>query len=255
MTNMLRKKKIDKKYIITIIFIAIILIVATYLLIGFNYSLFQQNFGNLLGLNTLFSILVVTAVDSLILESYIISKKFSKKINMWFLLTILLMISSFTIGVGFISDSLGKPSIDLVLRESNINGKVVGNITCIDSSGNLLVNNIVTCNFLPKLHNFTANITFSFINGTAYAETTKDIITFIAPSNVKRIGFNIIGFDENNSLRKIEVSNDATFYTEEENTSRNEKRLIYFLGLLGIVAITAPSMMVNLRKLYENRKD
>jgi hypothetical protein len=250
MAKIIKNKKFNSKYKVAIILVAAILIIAFYFLIEFNYSLFQQNFGNFLGLNTLLSIIVSIAFDSLIFESYLFFKVFSKKINMWFLLTILLMVSSFTIGIGFISDSLGKPSIDLVLRDSDMNGKVVGNITCIDSSGNLLVNNIVTCNFLPKLHNFTANTTFSFINDTSSAETTKDIITFIAPSNVKRIGFDIVGFDGNNSLRKIGVSNDATFYTEEENASRNEKRIIYFLGLLGIVAITVPSMMVNLRRLY-----
>lgn len=248
-----------KKWIryLFIIGITIYLVLSIFALVTFNYAISTESFGNFLTSNVLISILVSTVVDVAILESYVILKgvtKPKKTMNIWFLITVLLMILSFTVGLGFIADYLGKSSLDLVLYEGDLRSRV-GNITCIDSSGTLIVDNAVTCNFLPKLHNFTANTTFNFINGTSFTETTNNTITFNALSDVKRIGFLIVGFDENNSFRKFEVSNDFTFYTKDDIVSRNEKRLIYFLGLLGIVAFSIPSMMVNLRKLYENRKD
>jgi len=253
LVSLIRKRRND---IIVFAFVAVLLCLSVFALVGFNYFLFEESFGDILTPFVKLSIILAFIVDFAIFESYIFLKeKIKNRINIWILLTVLIMITSFTIGVGFISDILGKTTINLVLRDSNINGAVVGNITCLDDSKNLLVGRIANCSFYPLLHNFSVNVTLSIINGSSFTETTRDSVYFTPLSDVKRIAFSIAGLDENNSSRKLEVSNDITFYTQDETSQRDEKRIIYFLALLGVIAISIPNMMVNFRRLYENRKD
>jgi len=167
-------------------------------------------------------------------------------------MTIILMIAIFTIGFAFISDTLGKPNLSSVLRDTDKNGEVVGEIDCIDDSKVFLANHYVSCTFTPELHNFNASVSFTYTNDTSDTKyyNTTEIISFISSYKTKRVGFNINGFDGNNTFRRLEVSRDFTFFTEEENIQRNDKFLAYLLGLLAIVAFSIPSMMVNFKNLY-----
>lgn len=214
------------------------------------YEPFKYNFGNVFSLDLILYIDLSAFVSLIFLAGLLFLKIYIKKLNYWFIATIFLIVLFSSIGSSFIFNFFGASNLFLVLRDSYENGKIVGSITCKSDYGHLLVNNKVTCDFTPKLYNFTANVSFNLNNGSSFVETQYNTISFIAPYDTKRIGFNLVGFDEKNNSRKLEVSNDFKFYTEEETIQRNDKLIAYLLGLIGIVAFSIPNMMTNFKELY-----
>ncbi len=238
--------------------ILILLVISSWLLFEFNYSTIKENFTTLtpmVGLSIIVVFLFGTIFTLFVRPiQKVIQKLIGINVRLWLLITIILMISTYTIGFAFISDTLGKPNLSLVLRDTDKNGEVVGEIECNDDSGVFLANHYVSCTLKkPELHNFNASVSFTYTNDTAEIRhyNTNESITFISPYETKRVGFNINGFDGNNTFRRLEVSRDFTFFTKEENIQRNDKLLAYLLGLLAIVAFSIPSMMVSFKNLYE----
>jgi|GEM_PF-1980748 len=177
--------------------------------------------------------------------------------NIWTIRTYYAMFCILILGIVFITIMFGKPQFELVLREA-VNGSIAGNITCTDNSGYLLIGNEITCTTEPKLSNPLVFISFDFLDGARPQPHGQSNLTFIAPSNLQRIGFNIRGVDEYNQNRSFVTSSDVTgslkFLSEEEAKERKDKFIGFFLALLGIILFTVPAAMVNLRELAKEEK-
>lgn len=171
--------------------------------------------------------------------------------NKWTIHTVYFMFCIFVLGTVFITVMFGKPQLELVLREA-VNGTVAGNIACIDNSGYLIVGNEISCTTEPRLSNLLVFISFDFLNGTHTITHGQSNLTLTASSNLRRIGFNIRGVDDNNQNRSFVTSNDFNFLSEDEAKERKDNFITFFLALLGIILFTVPAAMVNLKQLAES---
>ncbi|MCK5040189.1 MAG: hypothetical protein KAR87_04435, partial [Candidatus Aenigmarchaeota archaeon] len=94
-----------------------------------------------------------------------------------------------------------------------------------------------------------------FIGENTTYKTIHNKLSFFPPKeqNVQRILFKFEGYDEHNHLRKLGVLKPFTFMTEEDKTKKIKDFVAYFLGLIAIVLFSIPNMMINLKKLYDEK--
>ncbi len=222
-----------------------------YIFTSWNYFLLQDLFGDFFRPGAIFPVSMSISFASAWTLFFLFSgiEYLKRKVNKWFLLAICLMIFALGTGFGFLYDFLGRSSLSSVLRDRN--NKIVGTLKCVDNTGMFLAGSLVTCVPEPNLCNFTANITFTFLNGSSFTETHENEISFIAPYRVRRIYFSLSGYDENGTLREMSVGRDFSFLSEEENRERKDKLIAYLIGLFGVVLISIPNMMLNLKRLWE----
>lgn len=169
--------------------------------------------------------------------------------------TICLMILFFVSGSIWIEHNYGEKSeLKLALFDSNDRSKVIGNITCADSSGSLVVGNFAFCEVQPRGEILEGNVIYSFKNGSAGGEDFSDL-NFIIPKNAFYIKFLINISLEQNISRNLEVGYRYQFYTEEEQKSREERYVYYYLILLGVILFSVPSMMNNFYFMSEKPKN
>ena len=238
---------------ITIILFLVLNFLALYFLyplIILPWDIFERNLGRLnlleILLNVNFVVVMTIIVYYLISGIYTI---FKKKPNWWFWGTILLMLFLFYSGTMIIDSEVGVKDIKLKLR--NMNGTIYAD-EGIKCSRNFLVGDSVSCAVLPLLKNITANITFTFENGTS---ETINKLTFIAPSNLKNICFEVEGIEINNNKRHLSICNPHHFFTEKDYIEIRKTFLSYVIGLFGIIFVTVPYTVLNFKKLLGRDKE
>ncbi len=216
-------------------------------------EIFQRNFGEY---NTGIFILVLLGffsffffVGLIIWSAGLIDKK---PLNWWFVSTILIILYVFLTGIFFIDYAIGTKDIELVLRDTQDNYRIVGNISCSGSSGVITAGQRVICDFEPKLINYSAFVTFKLANGSLVLENINNL-TFIAPEKIKDVAFSIQGVDAGGREWELSVSNAHNFPTLEEYEQNRGRILRYILALLAIVLFSIPSAMVNFKSLYRNK--
>jgi len=170
-----------------------------------------------------------------------------KKINWWFWGTVLLMLFFFYFGIFVLDDQIGLQPIKLVLR--NIDGSIY-DVKGIECNNNFVIGENVSCKVLPKLKNVTTKITFFFENGTK--EGINDL-NFVAPDNLKSICFNVDGIDASNIKRELSVCTNYRFLSKEEYIERRKMFLSYLVGLFGVIFVTIPTAIVNIKKLWKRK--
>ena len=106
--------------------------------------------------------------------------------------------------------------------------------------------NEIFCEVNPELNVISAQVSFRLSDGTTINYNFSDP-KFIAPENSNYIRFEIKGRGQLNKTLNLEVGNPIKFYTEEEYSKREEKFIIYFIGLLAAVLFSVPHMMRNLK--------
>ena len=170
---------------------------------------------------------------------------------MWGQVTICLMIVLFFVGNGFIKSEFGRPELRLDLHDKENPSAIWGYITCSDDSKNLLTNSLVICSLNSSLNNISSAIHFDYQNGSQSDSTHFSNISFIAPPQVKRISFDIIGTNENGIAVRLVTGGYITFFNETELRTRSDTSLVYELGFLGVIFFSVPAMMLNLRELFK----
>ena len=168
----------------------------------------------------------------------------------WIFYTILIMIYLLCIGACFINNEFNPQKLDLVLRDSNNINHVVGNISCSDTSGNMRVGRWVSCKIYPLINITRADAVFVLNNGTMPPFVSLDPnLGFYAPENLEKIRFYIYGVNLEGEEVSMQVSNKYHFFTDEEIKDNKNKKLSYFILLLGAVLFSVPSMMNNLKQI------
>ncbi|MCK5021380.1 MAG: hypothetical protein KAS32_30490 [Candidatus Peribacteraceae bacterium] len=178
----------------------------------------------------------------------IYEKIFDKKCKSWAKSTLYLMFLFLVVGLCLISYNFGETQLSLFLRDSDNIGQVVGNITCEDDAGKMIVDHEINCEFYPNISIISANVTFTLKNGSTviYDFSNRN---FIAPDNCKYVYFRMVGIDENNETLRLEIGYPMSFYTEKENEERNEKYIAFIILLFGAVLFSVPSMVNNFKNL------
>ena len=178
-----------------------------------------------------------------------------KKQHNWFLFTILIMLFILFSGLIFINELYGyKPtSAYLNINEFGF-GKYDGNgsIDCFPSNERVFVGSELYCNIKPHLEEIdSANITFKQLIGNNWKIKLNKNLSFIAPSNISYIYFEIYGL--NKKLHNVSLSSgfSHTFYTIEEDKERSEKFLAFLFGLIALVFLSIPPMIKNFQTFFE----
>lgn len=174
---------------------------------------------------------------------------------MWF--TVLVMVFLFIGGIGLIDSFTGsQPLIFKLNIEGNTSNRYAGNgtIECKSATGQTYAGSKLSCTITPPLQiessavNLTTN-TGEIIDGNMSG------LSFIAPSNIISVFFDIRGRNESNASIHITTSSEYTFYTPEEAKERNKEFITYLLALLGAIFISIPTMMVNFKELTKKKED
>ncbi|MBN2095747.1 MAG: hypothetical protein JW727_06890 [Candidatus Aenigmarchaeota archaeon] len=232
------------------------------LILIYPYNAISYYFGKSLT-NLILYILVLLIALFLLLRTnledffrYLSKKRILRNIpNHWFIDTVLVMFIFFCIGLLFITSVLGGYELNLVLRNENQPNLIEGNINCTASGNIIFVGEKVYCKYSPTLYNTTSKVKFSYLNKSFETEIFSDQIAFIAPANVTSIEFRIEGYDSEGKFRKLIVSNSYNFLKPEEFEQSREKFIQYLIALLGVIFISVPSAMVNLKNLYYNENN
>jgi uncharacterized membrane protein YhaH (DUF805 family) len=170
-----------------------------------------------------------------------------KRINWWFWGTVLLMLFFFYFGIFILDHQIGLQPIKLVLR--NPDGSIY-DIKGIECSDNFVIGENVSCKVLPKLKIESTKITFLFENGT---KEEINNLNFVAPDDLKSICFNINGIDMNNITRELSVCTTYRFLSKEEYAEKKKTFLNYLVVLFGIIFVTVPTTMLNIKRLWEEK--
>jgi hypothetical protein len=170
--------------------------------------------------------------------------------NFWLESTILLILLTSIIGVSFL---YGFTSHDLssYLRDAR-NNTFAGQISCNDTSGHFLTNNLVSCFVTsPYLMNFTANMTFTFSNKTFVTISENSTIVFNSSPDITRIDFTIVGFDNTNNRIDLSTGRNFEFYTINQYNDIKKQTITYLIIIASVILITIPSIMANFKALYK----
>ena len=181
--------------------------------------------------------------------NYFIKRKKSKKPNRWIRSTLFIIIITIILGSIIIIHYFGETKIDLALRNSD-NMERIGNITCEDASGKIIVDHEIICKIYPNLKDKSGTVFFKMDDGTDSQQDFSEL-RFIAPYSVNYVLFKINGTDENDNYLRLEIGHPIKFYTEEESEKRKEQYLAYIIGLIAAVLFSVPTMMVRFKKLIE----
>lgn len=194
-----------------------------------------------------FSIIIGwVAINWLLLVFNVMDNKKLRR-YLWINITLLFMVLALAIGLFVVSSTLGPPKLDLVLRNADNIGQVLGNISCKDASGKLLLDNMVMCKIYPELNNLSAIVSFRIDNGS---EINYDFsnLSFMPPPSTNYISFGMHGIDQYNKTLKLVVGYPFTFYTKEEANKRSGEYITYIVFIFGVL-FAIPAMMNSFKNL------
>lgn len=185
--------------------------------------------------------------------SHIHSIIYNRPYNLWPRITLMLIALFSVMGLLFL---LGIMSHDLSSSlRNNLTGVRDSEMDCTDSSRHFLVNSNVTCTIKqPILSNFTATITFFFKNDSSFVYTRNNSISFVSPYDIKRVGFEITGFDTSGKQISLSTARNFEFYTKDEYEQKNAQFVSYVVVMIAIVLYYIPGMVVNFKKILEREQ-
>ena len=251
-TNRISKLKLLLREHIQYIAALILILIAILILSKFKFLILEpfdiltKNLGELEVLELLvWGLLVFIVIYIICIIIYTSYKIFKRKPNWWVWGTILGIICLFYIGFVFIDYEIGVK--DLRFLRTDESGKTI-EVNCTSQSGNLLVEETINCKIQPQLKNSSLNVIFTFNNGTSKKVDIRNL-TFIAPSEVKYLLFEMNGADINNKTVYLSVGRPYKFLTEEEYEQNRKEFVGYMLALLGITLFSIPALAVNFKTL------
>lgn len=252
----------NKEMIIIIPLIIIGIVYAIFKMVrGFikiSYDIFIKHFGSEGDILLLWFFLFVLLGFSIYAILSFINRNSKKKLNLWKIFTYYLMFSIFFLGMIFIdvNSNLDDP-LKLIIRDSKNNLPVEGGFIYCNLTKNIyLAEDHVYCSINTNLNNFTSFVTFFYKNKTESEGELEQIgnqkIHFIAPKDLDQIYFRFIENTVEEEYKLYHVRNLYHFPTKEELLEIKKEFVGLFLGLLAIVLFAIPSMMINLRSLFNN---
>lgn len=245
-----------------IVLLGVIVVLITSFLFGFNL-LFKEWFNSLLDMfgNKTIALLILHALSAIAVGFvyYTLMKfshrKFKESFKVWFQLTIICSLIILYVGTMAIYTVVGTPNLDSVLRDKNAQDNVVGELDCTDESRQFMQGNRIECNILkPNFVSFNSTITLTNEDGSKAEFSRDNEIWFNALEKTKKVYFEINGIDKNGEYFNLHVSRNFEFTTPDQVIENNNKRMAYFIALLGVILFSVPSFVLNLRKLYRDEK-
>ena len=183
-----------------------------------------------------------------------IKEHFSFEGVWWILLTFLIMFNVLAMGIFFINALVGVRDIDLLLYDPN--GSIGKRLNCELPKGledyGLLSGVKVNCSLPGKFEFNSSKIQFRLLDGTE-KNITLETFNFQAPEKTIHINMDLIAKKENGGLLNFSASEKVRFRTLEEDQERQDKFLTYLMGLLGFVFFAVPSMVLNIRKIFQKK--
>jgi len=177
----------------------------------------------------------------------------SKPFKGWFIITLGIMGLIFFFGIFSIDFMIGNKIIQLNLLDEDLIKK--GTIKCGDENQALFAGLQIDCEIktYEEFDNLSLSLSFYYSDN----RTPKTILiregSFIAPSNVRYIAFNVVGY-KGQETQNLSVGHITHFLSASEFKENQERFLTFVLALLAIVFVTVPSAMVNLKNLWEDKK-
>ncbi len=240
--------------LLVVLALLIILLIGASLLVVFLYiigksivDVFYRNFGEYntrLYTGLIFASLLYASVVLFTFLLFLLGKLDKKK--KWFYICAGVMIFAFIFGIFGIDTAIGNRPLELNLFYKN--NSIAGKISCLGDSGIVLTNERAICSLEDiNLSNVSIEIKLFYNNSLINFTLFED--QFIAPEDVKYVGFRVIGLNNQNKQVELTAGYPYKFLTEGELKENREKFLAYILGLLAIIFITIPSAVVNFREL------
>ncbi len=160
------------------------------------------------------------------------------------------MIFFFLLGLVFLQTTFGVQTLNLKIWDKE--GNIVGILNCDSDDHRLLVGSEIRCKLVDyPLSNSNSTFWFKQRNGSTI-EIWNPGFKFIAPVDVVKMKATIEATTIQNKTIVLESGAPYTFLTIEEDKQRQEKFIVMFLGLLGLVIFTVPSLVINLRKIFKH---
>ncbi|MEA3343612.1 MAG: hypothetical protein U9Q92_05585, partial [archaeon] len=135
-----------------------------------------------------------------------------RKPNKWLWLTIITMIFFLYEGIILIGYELGNQDIKLALRDNDNNSKIVGDISCFDNDGVVLIGDSIECSMYPGLLDLNARVRFVLHNGSVIEKNISNL-EFYAIPDVHQMSFSFNGVDSNGKQRHFSTDTFYHFWT------------------------------------------
>ena len=182
--------------------------------------------------------------------------KTNKGANLWLILTIFLTIFVILFGILSTTAVFDARPLNLKLRDSD--GIQKGTIECTGRfsqpfTGIIRVGDIVTCKVNSTFENTTIKfVQFNYINGSL---STSDMsnFTFVAPSDVRYLGFKVYGYNTNEELIELGAGWSYHFLSEQEYNDIVNRVLTYSIGVFIAGLISVPTAIDTLRRIAERK--
>ena len=225
--------------------IAIVIVGASFFQIIID--IFKKNFEERLieNLRVFFWFLLSTTITFLVL-SYI--NVFKNVIKNWKFWTIYLMFFFFVIGLIFINITFGKPELSLYLRYPNNSNFGIVSCNTYDKLP-LIVGNKISCDIEKEEFPLNYQKMEVIFIGNNDEILIYNFSGFNAPTNVRKVIFNVTGLDNKDQIIELKASDSFKFLNKDEFEKRNENFTTYFLALLGVVLFSVSTLMYNLKHL------
>ncbi len=175
------------------------------------------------------------------------------RLNLWTLLSIFLVLILLLVGFSFLQSTYGYSRIPI--KPILCNGSENNDINMICSSnknGELISDYLTTCNFNKTFKNLSGDVQFELFNGSKSKSSFNTTIQFVPPSGLRNIIFKINATTNKNITICMdnELNETLNFYSYEDLQRRKEKFNDLLITLFGVVLISVPAIVINLRKIW-----
>lgn len=251
----------EVKFNLALLLILVALSVVIIYLIPLAFKLWLKSVQNLLGIPfalTTLALIFSTIIAIIIWMFYTIVKYCQQKPrNSWLFWTISISLIFLFSGSLGIEALLGYSSGDSVLRDIET-GKERGELKCTGFTREKVpLNKTNTCKIdIDNIASHKTIVQFSGqINETLrYIFNESDKIEFPIPKGTENIQFKIELSTTEGEKYTLATGRDFKELSDEQIERNKERRVVYFLALLGIILFSVPRMMLDLKELAENKK-
>lgn len=216
----------------------------------------NKNPNNLLG-----RLSIIAFGFSIIILPFYLKKDWKKK-NLYPWITALIMLAVFFGGIILIDSLYGDKGNDISLS-LNINGNVSNKyqeagqnvlLKCQNGYGKVFVDSKIKCSLEESSATINSiNVTFISLEGNS-EKINIDSMEFTIPYELSRVSFELNITSPAKDQYYLTTANDYKnkILTIENDKSREEKFILYFLALIGILFFSIPSMMNNFKELSKS---
>lgn len=179
-----------------------------------------------------------------------------KEENSWFYWTIAIGIILLITGTNGINALLGDLGENSVLRHTET-GEIKGTLKCTGFTREKVpLDKTNTCEInIDNIASHKTIVQFSGqINETSgYFFNESDEIEFPVPEGTENIQFKIELNTTEGEKYTLATGRDFKEISEDQIERNKERRVVYFLALLGIILFSVPRMMLDLKELAKNK--